>query len=55
MLDGARTHPILVGGAKKPLRLTAIWCLTTMKLGKNTVLVKNFSKQPKISDVISIV
>ena len=40
ILDGVRAHPILDGeGAKKPPPQvnSAIWCLTTMKLGRNTV------------------
>ena len=50
ILDGVQAHPILDegGGAKKPPQVnSAIWCLKTMKLGRNTVYIKNFSKQPK--------
>ena len=38
ILDGVRAYPILDGGAKKPPRVnSAIWCLTTMKFGRNVV------------------
>ena len=36
------------GGQKVSQVNSAIWCLTTMKHGRNTVQAKNFLKQQKI-------
>ena len=35
------------GGGGSPQLNSAIWCLTTMKLGSNRLQAKNFSKQQK--------
>ena len=48
ILDGVRDTPILDGGKKAPKFNSAIWRLTTIKLGGNRVEAKNFSTQQKL-------
>ena len=37
ILDGVQDTPIMKGGKKPPKFKSAIWCLTTIKLGRNRV------------------
>ena len=57
ILDWVQDTPIMDGGGKKPPPKfnSAIWRLTTMKLGRNRVIGQELFKTTKISDVISTV
>ena len=48
ILDGVRGTPIMYKGEKAPQFNSTIWCLTTMKLSRNRVQAKNFSKNKNL-------